>query len=45
MEQNTKENGEIIRLMEKASSGMLMGMSMKETGKMTRLTVMVFTHM
>lgn len=35
---NMKVNGATIKPMAKVNSGMQMGMSMRETGKMTRLT-------
>jgi hypothetical protein len=38
---NMKESGEIIKQMVKENSGMLMVMSMKANGKMTKLMVMV----
>jgi hypothetical protein len=38
----TKENGEEIKLMGKASSGMLMEMFLMVNGRMIKLTAMVF---
>lgn len=40
-----RENGDIIKPMEKVNSGMLMEMSMKENGKMTKLMVTEFIFM
>ena len=42
---NTKENGALIKLMAKESSGMQMVMFMKDSGLMTRLMVMEFMFM
>lgn len=44
MEQDMKAFGRKIRLMAKESSGMLMGMYLRESGKTIRLMALVFTH-
>lgn len=45
MELSMRENGLIIKLMEEESSGMLMAMFMKETGRMIRPMGMEHTYM
>lgn len=45
MELNTKENGKIIKLMEKVSFGMLMVIFLKEIGEMIKLMGKEFIFM
>ena len=44
MAQDTKENGETIKLTEMANFGTLMAISMKGNGAMTKQKVKVFIH-